>query len=229
MLQMRSGYPWEETKEDYWNTIWTGTYLNAIEDIPLTQEPGSTFQYSNLTSNWLAMIISRATEQDLRVFAEEQLFSPLKVKVGEWPKDRDGYRIGSGDIEFTARDVARFGLLYLNGGQLEGKRLLPEQWVRESLQNYSSSINSVGVKAGRLGRYFNDVGYGYQWWSAAVGKHQFDFAWGHGGQLVVLLNDLNMIIVTTADPFYGREAHFAAWKHEQAVINMVGKFILSLP
>lgn len=229
MLQMRAGYPWEETKDAYWKTLWTGKYIHAIEDIPLTHDPGSTFQYSNLTSNWLAMIIARSCKTDLKSFGEKHLFKPLDVHVGDWNKDLDGYYIGSGDIEFTARDMAKFGLLYLEEGNLNGRQIVPADWVKASTQKYSTNINTVGLKSGRLGRYFEQVGYGYQWWSGQVGEHSFHFAYGHGGQLIVLLNDLNMVIVTTADPFYGKEAHFNAWKHEQSVINLVGKFIQSLP
>ena len=80
----------------------------------------------------------------------------------------------------------------------------------------------------KVGRYFRYLGYGYQWWSARVGDHHLDFAWGHGGQLIVLLDELDMIIVVTADPLFGQHDD-RAWKHEQANINLVGKFIKSLP
>lgn len=229
MLQMRAGYPWEETDPAYWDTLWTGRYINDIEDIPLTADPGTLFQYSNLTSNWLSMIITKASGTDLKTFGEEYLFTPLNVKIGHWNQDYDGYYIGSGDIEFTARDMAKFGLLYLDEGRFNEDQLIPQDWVKESLQNYSDDINSVGVQNSKLGRYFNDVGYGYQWWSATAGEHHFNFAWGHGGQLIVLLHDMDMVIVTTADSFWGKEIHFKSWKYEQSILNMVGKFIYSLP
>lgn len=229
MLQMQAGYPSEETEAAYWDALWSGKYSDKIDDIPLTHDPGSTFQYSNLTSNWLAIITSRACSTDLKSFGQKLLFSPLKVNLGDWPKDLEGYYIGAGDIQFTARDMARFGLLYLNNGQFNGRQILPSDWVRESLQNYATNINSVGVKSNRLGRYIHNIGYGYQWWSGIAGGHQFNFAWGHGGQLIILLKDLNMVIVTTADPFYGKEEHWNSWEYEQAVINVVGKFINSLP
>jgi CubicO group peptidase (beta-lactamase class C family) len=229
MLEMRAGYPWEETDTVYWNALWSGKYVDDINDIPLTHDPGSAFQYSNLTSNWLAIIISRACKTDLKSLGQKHLFAPLQVNIGDWTKDLEGYYIGSGDIEFTARDMAKFGWLYLNEGKTKSMQIIPADWVRESLGKYSRNINSVGIQSGRLGRYFYDVGYGYQWWSGTAGEHQFNFAWGHGGQLIILLKDLNMVIVTTADPFYGKKQHFDAWKYEQSVINMVGKFIKSLP
>ena len=229
MLQMRAGYPWEETDTTYWNALWSGKYMNKIVDIPLTRDPGSEFQYSNFTSNWLGILISRACNTDLKSFGDRNLFSPLNIEVGNWKKDWDGYYIGCSDLEITARDMAKFGLLYLNKGKYEGKQLVPAEWVNKSLQRYSEDINSAGIESGKVGRYFYDIGYGYQWWSAAVGKIHFNFAWGHGGQLIILVNELNMVIVVTADPFYGKENHFNAWQYEKANINLVGKFIKSLP
>jgi hypothetical protein len=64
--------------------------------------------------------------------------------------------------------------------------------------------------------------------SARVGEHYVYFAWGHGGQLIVLVDQLDMVIVTTADPFY-QQHDGQSWKHEKATINLVGKFIESLP
>ncbi len=84
MLQMRAGFPWEETDSTYWSALWSGRYLNKIVDIPLTKDPGTGFQYSNLTSNWLGIIISRACNTDLKSFGEKYLFNPLKVKLGNW-------------------------------------------------------------------------------------------------------------------------------------------------
>ena len=229
MLKMRAGYPWEETDTTYWNAMWSGKYINKIVDIPLTRNPGSEFQYSNLTSNWLGIIISRTCSTDLKSFGEKNLFSPLGIKVGDWKKDWDGYYIGCADLEVTARDMAKFGFLYLNKGKYNGKQLVPAVWVNESLQRYSEDFSSAGIESGRVGRYFYDIGYGYQWWSAKVGYHSFNLAWGHGGQFIILLHDLDMIIVVTSDSFYGKENHFNAWQYEKSNINLIGKFIKFLP
>ena len=225
MLQMRAGYPWEETDSSYWNALWTGKYIDKIVQLPLTINPGTGFQYSNMTSNWLGIIIARTTHADLKSFGEKYLFSPLDIKIGNWKKDWDGNYIGCADLEITARDMAKFGHLYLNKGKFEGKQIIPERWVNESLQKYSEEINSGGIESSRVARYFYDIGYGYQWWSAKVGKNSFNLAWGHGGQFIILLHDLNMIIVVTSDPFYGKEKHFDGWQYEKSNINLVGKFI----
>jgi CubicO group peptidase (beta-lactamase class C family) len=225
MLEMRAGYPWEEKDAAAWDALWSGEYLSHIAGIPLTADPGTRFQYSNLTSHWLGIIVARATGIDLMSFGEEHLFSPLQVEPGEdWNRDVDGYYIGCGDIQFTARDMAKFGLLYLNDGEYEGKRIIPAEWVRDSLATYT--VNEFDIK--KIGRFTN-IGYGYQWWSAKAGKHNINFAWGHGGQLIVLEDKLDMVIVTTADPFYGEDTHFDAWKYEKAIIEMISDFIYALP
>jgi len=228
LLKMRAGYPWEETDPALWEGLLSGHYPPLIEKFPLIADPGSEFNYSNLSSNWLGIIVDRACGTDLRSFAEEHLFLTIGAGVGDWGQDRDGHNNGCGDLHATARDAARFGLLYLNDGEYEGKQVVSASWVRESLQTYSENADSGAPRSGRIGRYFRNVGYGYQWWSASVGEHHINYAAGHGGQLIILLDGLDMIIVVTAEPFYLQHDD-EAWKHEQANFNLVGKFIESLP
>jgi len=223
LLQMRAGYPDEETNQAYMDALYWGVYPPLIEEFPLVCDPGTCFNYSNLTFSWLAILLSRSCETDLRSFAQENLFRPLDTEVGDWLQDRKGNRIGSGGIHATARDTARFGQLYLDGGTYEGAQIISSEWVRNSLQSYSEKTKSYGMSL-----VFKDLGYGYGWWTATVGDHDFNFAWGHGGQLIVLLEDLDMVIVTTADPFFGEHSG-DSWANEKAVMNMVGRFIKTLP
>jgi CubicO group peptidase (beta-lactamase class C family) len=228
LLQMRAGYPWEETDPALWEGLLTGHNLPLIEEFSLIADPGSEFNYSNLSSNLLGIIVGRACGTDLKSYAQEYLFSPIGAAVGDWGRDRDGHYIGCAELYLTARDAAKFGLLYLNNGEFDGHQVVSASWVRESLQSYSDDAWVAHAKLDRVGRYFRDLGYGYQWWSATVGDHHFNFAWGHGGQLIVLLDELDMIVVVTSDPFYLQHDD-EAWKHEQTNLNLVGKFIRLLP
>jgi CubicO group peptidase (beta-lactamase class C family) len=228
LLQMRAGYPWEETDPALWDGLLSGYYVPLIEEFPLIADQGTEFHYSNLSSNWLGIIVDRATGMNLKAYAEENLFLPLGVEAGEWGTDAEGHNNGGGDLHLTARDAARFGLLYLNDGVFEGNQVVPADWVHDSLQRYSEDINVTGGFPANWGLSFRDVGYGYQWWSARVGEHHFDLAWGHGGQLIVLLDELDMVIVVTAYPFWLQHDD-ESWKHELANVNMVGEFIKSLP
>ncbi|HSR32422.1 MAG TPA: hypothetical protein VLY63_17820 [Anaerolineae bacterium] len=172
--------------------------------------------------------MARACDTDLKSYGQEHLFSPIGAEVGDWIQDVDGYYQGGGEIRFTARDMAKFGLLYVNDGEYEGNQIISADWVRDSLERYSENINSGGPSSGRMARYFRDLGYGYLWWSARIGDHHVNYAAGHGGQLIVLLDEPDMVIVATADPFYGQSGG-EAWRSEKAVFDLVGKFISSLP
>lgn len=234
MLQMRSGFPWEERTPPYFTRLFLSDnwhWLPHVLDFPLTSNPGTVFAYSNLTSHLLGIVVARACRTDLRSYGQEHLFSPIGARVGRWRTDADHHNWGYGEISFTARDMAKFGLLYLRRGTFAGTRVLSADWVRESLQPYSQGMYDDAWRSESshyLGPYFRNLGYGYQWWSARVGDHRIAFAWGHGGNLIVLLDDLDMIIVAAADPLYelpGEEG----WRFEAAVLNLVGKFIASLP
>jgi CubicO group peptidase (beta-lactamase class C family) len=223
LLQMRSGYPWEESDPALWEALWAGDYVPLVVHFPLVSDPGTEYHYSNLSSDWLGVIVARACGTDLKSFAQEHLLSPIGAEVGAWTQDRDGYYIGHGEMRFTARDMAKFGLLVLNEGEREGDQIVPANWVRDSLQTYSEDAWDY-----RVGPNFQDIGYGYQWWSATAGDHHLDLAWGHGGQLIVLVDALDMVVVVTADPLYGQTGE-QPWKHEKANINLVADFVASLP
>ncbi|MCB9423145.1 MAG: hypothetical protein H6667_25330 [Ardenticatenaceae bacterium] len=60
------------------------------------------------------------------------------------------------------------------------------------------------------------------------GEHHYNLALGYGGQVIALLDEFNMVVVVTGDPFW-LEHNDRAWKHEKANINLVADFIASLP
>jgi len=223
LLQMRAGYPGEETHPDLWKGLLSGHYPPLIEKFPLVNDPDTRFHYSNLSSNWLGIIIDRTSGMNLKAFAGKYLFSHLDIVAGEWGQDAEGHNNGCGDLHLTARDAAKFGLLYLDNGTYKGNQIIPSAWVNESLQTYS--VNEAFVK--KIG-YFHDIGYGYHWWSANAGEYHVNFAWGHGGQLIVLVDKLDLMVVITSDPFW-LEHNNKSWRHEKAIIKLVGKFIHSLP
>ena len=232
LLHMRAGYPDEERTPPYLEIMFfrdNWHWLPHLVDFPLTSDPGKKFQYSNLTSHLLGAIVARESDTDLMSYAQENLFTPIGAEVGDWSRDADNYNMGALEIYVTARDMAKFGLLYINEGEYEGNQVLSAEWVRESLQRYSEKIKVGEWISSRYG-CFRDIGYGYQWWSARVGDHHFDYAAGHGGNYIVLLHELDMIIVTTANPLYGPDlAAGGGWEYEGAINNLVGKFIKSLP
>jgi CubicO group peptidase (beta-lactamase class C family) len=223
MLQMRAGFPWEESTAELFAMLYHGFRPSLLLEVPLASDPGTRMEYSNLTSHLLGIIVARATGTDLRTYAREHLFSPMDIHAGEWIRDWEGYYNGHADLHLRARDMARFGLLYLDHGVYRGAQLVPASWVRDSLQTYSENAWRY-----RVGRNFTDMGYGYQWWSARAGDHHFNFAWGHGGQQIALVEELGIVVVVTADPLVGQHGG-GPWAREKENLNLVGDFISSLP
>jgi CubicO group peptidase (beta-lactamase class C family) len=222
ILQMRSGYPWEEF-DGYLDTLFSNSnWISLIREFPLISDPGTRFGYSNFTAHMMAIILARAANTSLKTFAETHLFDLLDVEVVSWPADAQGYYYGSGDIAFIPRDMARFGLLYLNEGMYNGNQIIPLDWVTDSLKSYSTTTYSSDILSS-----IRQLEYGYLWWSGTSGTHRYNFAWGHGGQLIFVLNDLDMVIVTSAE-YLGAQFGQEAWQKESAVMELVGRFISSL-
>lgn len=223
LLQMRAGFPWEESSAELFDLMYSGFRPAVFVWVPLVRDPGTGMEYSNISSHLLSIIVSRACDVDLMDFAQANLFGPLSIEPGEWIADWEGYRNGHADLFLRARDMARFGQMILQEGQWEQEQVVPSDWVRESLQIYSEDAWPY-----RIGRNVQDMSYGYQWWSARAGDRRWWFAWGHGGQQIAVLDDLNMVVVVTADPLFGQHGD-QAWNYEKQNLNLVGDFVESLP
>ena len=220
MLQMRSGYPWEH-RDGFSDQLWprAGNLIPFLAEFPLMADPGNRYGYSNLTSHMLAIIIARAYGDTLLAFANQYLFNPLGVSISHWPSDDNGYYIGYGNMEVIPRDMAKFGLLYLNKGMYNGQQLIPALYINDSLTPYSFDVFGYDILT-----HIKNLHYGYQWWCGTSGSHTYNFAWGHGGNLIVILHDLNMVVVATADSLPGQFGEAAAIK-EKRILNLVGEFI----
>ncbi len=223
MLQMRAGYPWEESTAELLDLLFTGFHNDTLVHVPLVRDPGSDSEYSNLTAHILGMIVSRACDTSLKSFAQEHLFNPLGINPGFWQADWDGNYLGFSDLNLSSTDLAKFGLLYANGGKYNDEQIVPSEWVKESLQSYSKKTWKF-----RVGKNWKANEYGYQWWSIKAGSYRYNMAWGHGGQQIILIDDLDMVLVLLADPLHLQHGD-EPWRIEKANLNLIADFVASLP
>ena len=223
LLQMQAGYPWEESSEELFNALYGGLRPRYFLDFPLMRTPGEAMEYSNLTAHLLGMVITRATDTSLPAYAQEYLFDPIGAELGEWLQLWEGFYGAAGDLSLTARSMASFGQLYLDNGRYRDQQIIPKEWVQESLRAYSTDVLHY-----RVGKNYEDISYGYMWWSAKAGDRTFYFAWGHGGQLIALVPDHQIVVVVKADPQFGQH-NGRAWRAERANLNFAADFIASLP
>jgi CubicO group peptidase (beta-lactamase class C family) len=135
--------------------------------------------------------------------------------ISDWLRDPQGIYFGGSDMIFTARNMAALGLLYMNGGALNGKQIVPEEWVNKSLIYSGSSGGSWGSLSG--------AGYGYLWWLGQLAGHKVFFALGYGGQYIICVPDLDLIVAATSDP---NALPNDADPHERAVMKLISDYII---
>lgn len=152
---------------------------------PLEHQPGTYWSYASGTTNIVSRIASRALDAygaDFERFMRLRLFEPLGIRSAKPKLDKAGVFIGSSYCFMSARDFARFGLLYLRDGVWEGRRLLPEGWVDYAR---TPTFQQPGVDSNR---------YGAHWWLDFGGPGSFS-ANGYDGQFTIVVPDRDLIIV----------------------------------
>jgi CubicO group peptidase (beta-lactamase class C family) len=177
----------------------SGIYHPAVYDTALgrpprfSKRPGEHWFYNNWDFNALGAILHRAAGDSLFELIATRLAAPLRMQ--DFTVD-DGYYLNGPEsdhpvykLKLSARDLARFGLLYLRRGCWEGIEVVPPSWVAASTRPHSD------LGQGR--------GYGYLWWIAsahAAGDalsidQSLFYASGYGGQYVVVVPTLELVIV----------------------------------
>lgn len=196
LLSMQAGL---ETTSFYNYGAWvlSDDWIGFALDQPLQSEPGTKLQYSTGNMHLLSAILTQATGKSTLAFAREVLGRPLGFELAAWPQDPSGVYFGGNNMELTPRQMLAFGQLYLNEGRSNGSQVIPAEWVETSLLPLIESSREEG-------RF-----YGYGWWIRDMAGHQTTFAWGYGGQFIILVPDLDLAIVTTSSSLPGndRRAH----------------------
>jgi len=218
LLHMSSGL---EFDEDYGNplsdVVWmlygTGDGAAFAAAKPLTASPGTTFHYSTGTTEILSRIVDKKAGEDYPLFAERTLFAPLGMAGALIEPDAAGTPMGACCAWATARDWARFGLLYLQEGLWEGRRILPADWVRYS------RTPAPAVKAEQYGAHF---------WLKVPPPYRIEpgrpqllpadafHAVGHGGQFVTVIPSHELVVVRL-----GLALDPVAWDHEAFIHDLL--------
>jgi len=161
--------------------------LEGALEAPLVAPLGWGFLYNNGASHVLSAVIAAVAGKPTEEVAADRLFGPLGIERWSWPTDPQGHHWGCGDLELTARDLLKLGLLYLNGGVWNGTRVVDESYVRMA--------TSPLMEGGPPER----CGYGLLWWVADRVSPGYYFAGGYGGQYVVVVPELDLVVVTMGD------------------------------
>ncbi len=193
LLNMTAGLKWvldwENPKGFAWNWFRIKNKVPYTLNFPLLAKPGKKCIYSSALSHIISAVITHATKMDTKTFADQYLFGPLKITNYSWDK-LDQYYGGGFGLSLRPRDMAKFGQLFLNDGQWNGKQIISRKWIKYSTKKHALAT----IKNKKLP-------YGLHWWPAKIKNFKCYKAVGAGGQFIMVIPSLKLVTVITTRRF----------------------------
>jgi CubicO group peptidase (beta-lactamase class C family) len=190
LLTMSSGIRYEEggfpsLGDDTYTYYGVDLRDVALGRTEVQHPPGLAWQYNNYHPLLLGLVLERVTGKSVSDFMATRLWQPLGAEAdATWNLDseRSGFEKMESGLNARAVDYARFGLLFLHGGEWNGRRIVSRRWVRAATGDDTSSGPAS---------YYN---YGYFWWLDADRPGRF-YASGKYGQYVYVAPDADAVVV----------------------------------
>ncbi|RLE03091.1 MAG: hypothetical protein DRJ13_04865 [Bacteroidetes bacterium] len=196
LLCMTAGFPVDDTPG--WVDL-DDQLLNILSR-PLAEVPGEIFQYNNNNSILLGGVLQNITGEPADQLVKKYLFDLMGISSYQWAYV-DGLPQCHSDLQMLPRDMAKIGQLVLNDGRWGDLQLVPKEWIQESTRPHLAESE-----------YFD---YGYHWWLRSASNkawwdkpeirsnagHEMVIALGFGGQYIMIIRDLNLVVVTTASDY----------------------------
>ncbi|MFB6365256.1 serine hydrolase domain-containing protein [Paenibacillus elgii] len=203
VLQMSSGVRFNEDYHDpnadihaFLQDVFGETPMpitQFIGKLPRLQPPGH-YQYKSADTQVLSMLLERTTGKKTAAYLEEKLWLPLGMEYDAyWNTDLHGNEITFAFVNAALRDYAKIGRLVLHQGAWNGRQVVSERWIRESIIPDRDELRAVNDDG-----YF---GYQYQWWTPGGSGESEMMARGIYGQQIYINREHQAIIVKTGvDP-----------------------------
>jgi CubicO group peptidase (beta-lactamase class C family) len=239
LLTQRHGFEWDEWSTSWSNPInpawqmmnapdWWGSVLIR----PVTAAPDTVFRYSTGVSNLMGLAFWEHTGMSAADYALQHLFPQLEITNANIAVTGPGAPLNAGlgifqqgltptghGLWLSARDLAKVGQLYLDGGVFQNRRLIEKQWIEDSWGHYSDHVTDPQV-------FGEGISYGYQWWTVDVqgpsGPVEVHRAWGYGGQFIFVIPEFDMVVVTTASN-WNRDGEDMRHAFSDVIVNAVGE------
>ena len=205
VLTMTFGNDWKERAIPYsspanivWRMAAADDWMGFILGQPMVEEPGSKFNYSTGSALLLSGILQHATGMHVSAYAEQHLFDPLGIPVDAWYRNMthpQHWTHTGGGLGLRSRDLAKIGYLMVSGGRWNGKQVVPAAWIEESTRARVQADTALW--------------YGYQWWlqslpssvGSAGAHNEVIEGRGYGGQFVVAVPRLDLVVAVTSGSF----------------------------
>lgn len=213
LLTMTSGIRWNEDYDDPDSDV--ARFNNATPDpgvdatvsymrrLPREFPPGERWLYKTGETNLIGVLVSEATGKPLAQYLSEKVWAPFGMEQdATWLLGATGHEISGCCIQAATRDMARFGLFVLGGGQAGGRQMVPPGWFAEA--------GSKQADIGEVGR-----GYGYQWWTNDDGTFGAQGIFGQGifidpARRLVIASNANWPVASRRDFWEERQGFYRA-------------------
>ena len=184
LLTMSAGHHDEDVRD--FPYMGDDSVVKAFLARPVAHKPGTFFFYNTPASYMLSAIVQKVTGQNVLTYLGPRLFEPLGIENPTWDASKQGVSLGGFGLHVRTEDIARFGQLYLQKGQWQGKQLVPEAWVAAATSRMMSNGSSPTSDW--------EQGYGYQFWQS---RHGFRGDGAHG-QFCLVLPQYDAVIAITS-------------------------------
>ena len=201
VLHMASGARWREDYSDGESDVFRlgqllatgGSVAEFVRTLPREMAPG-TFRYNSADTQVLGLLVEKVTGKRLAPYTNEKLWQPVgATSPAFWLTDDGGTAHAYAGFNATARDYARLGELYRNGGRWQGRQVVAADWVRASLTPAKPRATPGAM------------GYGYQWWLPGDGDPGDFSAIGVYNQFVyVSPKNRTVVVKLSANTRYGQ-------------------------
>ena len=186
LSSMASGLSWDEKYYSPLSIVTRAYFDDDLKEVMLgleiNEKPGQSFKYLSGATQLLAMCVEKATGEYLSDYVSKNFWQPMGAEneaLWQLDHDNDGIEKAYCCIASNARDFARFGKLYLNNGNWNGKQILDSTFVKKTITP----------------RFTETPQYGYGWWMHTINGKKLFYMRGHLGQFVIVIPQDELIIV----------------------------------
>lgn len=226
LLRMESGFDCEEfngDKDCETDMMASKDWVRFSLDLPMKHKPGAVWAYMSSDPMIISGIISRVAKMSIMDFAKKYLFDPLGIKHYRWTIDPSGHGMTAGSFYMLPSDFVKIGQMILQKGMWKGNRIVSAAWLERStntpipIPDFSYAKFSGSAVAIPQPTY-----YGYYWYKEEVRTKTFRenvlFASGNGGQYIMMIERLGVVVVFT-------QGNYNSWKAKKA-FDLLARFII---
>lgn len=172
------------------DTNWVKGFLAT----PIVNKPGSTFLYNSLCTYMLSAIVQKVTGEKLMDYLTPRLFEPLGIEGADWETDPLSINVGGWGLRIKTEDMAKFGQLFLQKGNWNGKQIVPQAWVEEATS--LKIIQHPDLPQTKRDSSDWEQGYCYQMWRCRNNAYRADGAFG---QYIIVMPEQDAVIAITSE------------------------------